>query len=510
MADDAERLVVLLEARIRDFEKNMQKAAGTAEMGYNRMGHSSRSATRQMEQDMVRSTNRVNQALASTSTQIGALGRTFVGTFAGGMFAGGVAGLIHGIGRVNSEMAKIADTAKMIGVGTEELQRLRYGFELTGVAADQTDTAMRRFARRVGEAANGGGQLYEVLKANNVQLRNADGSMRSQVALLRDYANLIQNASSHQERLSLAFKAFDVAGASMVQALSDGADGLDTLMGKVDEAGGVIDDELIKRAAELDTEFNTLWRNFEIWAKSAIINVSVALRDGLLRDINAIGSAMRDLINDPSLHNAGRVLFGDDFMGDENVNQVASMERRVQLLTDNLEKVKVLGFDTIEAERELAKAQAELEAEVQRIMAGGGGETVLPAISVTAKPTIIPGGKDDDSGDRRAGSRNRAAEAALREQERVNELIDAMAHELSLVGQSDVKKANPIQTLPRRNVAVVVQRQPLVVVVGRFPPFIRWRFVLVFHADACFRLNSNKHEAARRSGMETESKTVRP
>lgn len=381
---------------------------------------------------------RLNQRATMTGAT---LAKTFAAGLAGGIFAGGAAGFVGGIRRINQEMAKLSDTAKMVGVGIEELQRLRYGFETAGVSVGDLDTGMRRFARRIGEAANGGGQLHAVLKANNVQLRNADGSMRSQVDLLRDYANLIQNAGSHQERLALAFKAFDVGGAAMVDALKDGAAGLDILMGKADEAGGVIDAELVKRAAELDTQFNALWRNFEIWAKSAIINVSVAMRDGLLKDINDIGKAMRDMVNDPSWHNAGRVLFGDDYMGSEDTNRVKGIERRIKTLTDQVQNLKDLGFDAVDAERELAQARAQLEAEVQRIMAGGGGEITLPPISVTATPTIIPGGKDDDSGSGRGGSRNRAAEAAIREMEAVNALIQSLTHELQLVGLSDVEKA---------------------------------------------------------------------
>ena len=64
---DAERLVVLLEARIRDFEKNMAKASGTATKSYGRMRKDSTTATGRMERDMVRSTGRINQALAMTS-----------------------------------------------------------------------------------------------------------------------------------------------------------------------------------------------------------------------------------------------------------------------------------------------------------------------------------------------------------------------------------------------------------------------------------------------------------
>ena len=89
MAGDQERLVVMLEARIRDFEKNMQKAAGSADRSYDRMRRGSRSATRQMESDMVRSTSRVNRALASTSSQIGLFAKSFaLGAIGGGSVAG--------------------------------------------------------------------------------------------------------------------------------------------------------------------------------------------------------------------------------------------------------------------------------------------------------------------------------------------------------------------------------------------------------------------------------------
>ena len=73
---DAERLVVLLEARIRDFEKNMQKASGTAGKSYAGMRRDSKTATSRMESDMVRSTNSVNRVLSATSTKIGGFGKS--------------------------------------------------------------------------------------------------------------------------------------------------------------------------------------------------------------------------------------------------------------------------------------------------------------------------------------------------------------------------------------------------------------------------------------------------
>ena len=88
MASDEERLVVSLEARINDFERKMQRAERTGARSYQQLTAGSSRATRQMEQDMVRATNRINQALASTSTSIGAFGKAFGAGF------GGLAGVL--------------------------------------------------------------------------------------------------------------------------------------------------------------------------------------------------------------------------------------------------------------------------------------------------------------------------------------------------------------------------------------------------------------------------------
>ncbi|MBB3289911.1 MULTISPECIES: tape measure protein [unclassified Rhizobium] len=85
MPDDTERLVVLLEARLRDFEKNMQKGAATGTRTYQQLTDGSARATRQMEADMARATARINQAMATTSSRVGTFGKAFaaIGAIAG-------------------------------------------------------------------------------------------------------------------------------------------------------------------------------------------------------------------------------------------------------------------------------------------------------------------------------------------------------------------------------------------------------------------------------------------
>mgnify|MGYP001485748275 CR=1 FL=1 len=240
---------------------------------YNVRANDKSRAAFERNRNQLQKTRRETQLLNS---DMGLLGRS-MGSLKGGAIAAvtaGVVALTAAAKQAITEGSKLAKVADKVGVTTDELQRLRYGFELTGVAAGTTDTALQRFSRRIGEAANGSGVLYEILKANGVQLRDVTGKMKSQGKLLSEYADLIKNASSEQERLLLSFKAFDREGAGLVLALKNGSRGLDELMGKADEAGGVLDEKLLRTAEKIDDEFAALWRTFETDAKRATLNAA--------------------------------------------------------------------------------------------------------------------------------------------------------------------------------------------------------------------------------------------
>lgn len=273
---DAERLLVLVEARVRDFEKNMQKAAGTADTAYQRMRRGSRGATDQMASDMLRSTNRINQALASASTKIGAFGKAF----AAGIIAGGLDGLARHIRGVVTELADLNDAAQRIGITTKAFQELSFGFKLAGVEASAFTSNMEQFTKRIGEAATKGSNLTKIFAANKVALRDQNGNIRAAEELLRDYADLIANAASEQEQMTLATEAFGRGGGDMVLALKGGAAAIDDMTKSANEAGGVIEDELIQKASELDDRWDKMWRRFEISSKTAILN-TLSLMDQL-------------------------------------------------------------------------------------------------------------------------------------------------------------------------------------------------------------------------------------
>ena len=112
---DEERLVIMLEARIKDLERNMAKASGTTEREFRKMSMSSKRATDQMEKDAVRSTTRINQAMATVGTKIGAVGKAFSAGVWGGIAGLGVAGIVGTMASLAKGISEVGDQAKIAG-----------------------------------------------------------------------------------------------------------------------------------------------------------------------------------------------------------------------------------------------------------------------------------------------------------------------------------------------------------------------------------------------------------
>lgn len=277
MATDQERLVVMLEARVSEFEKRMKKAESTGTRSYQGLRRNSSSATRQMERDMMRSTSRINQALATTTTRIGAMGKAF----AGGLLGGAVGALAlnnlqRNIRSTVSDLSNLAKVADRVDINVEAFQGLRRGFELSGVAADSLNGSLQEFGKRVGQAENGTGRLATVVNRYGISLTDTQGKMRSQLDLLKEVAETIRGAGSAQERLAIANSAFGSSGVAMVNAMQNGAAGIDDMIRSAQEAGFVVDESLIRKAEDLDDRFADLQRRTSTWFKVFAVEVADA------------------------------------------------------------------------------------------------------------------------------------------------------------------------------------------------------------------------------------------
>ncbi|MDN5568990.1 MAG: hypothetical protein L0G27_09665, partial [Paracoccus sp. (in: a-proteobacteria)] len=146
-----ERLMVMLEARITDFERNMRKAEQRGTKTYQGLTRNSRSATRQMEADMIRSSSAINRAVASTTGKIGALAASFAGGLVGGAAASMFAGVAGNIGATVKSMAALGDEAKRAGVSTQAFQEWKFVAEQNRIGVDALVDGLKELNLRADE-----------------------------------------------------------------------------------------------------------------------------------------------------------------------------------------------------------------------------------------------------------------------------------------------------------------------------------------------------------------------
>jgi len=153
---------------------------------------------------------------------------------------------------------RIGKVSKVTGVGAETLQKFSFAAEQAGVGTDQAQVALRRFARRLGEAQKGAGELLPALKKLGIDVRNADGSFKSAEEVLFEFADGIANTDDATQRLALAFKAFDSEGAELVNTLMGGAAGLQEMFTRAQALGAVLSTSAIQGVEDFNDAFNEL------------------------------------------------------------------------------------------------------------------------------------------------------------------------------------------------------------------------------------------------------------
>lgn len=337
MATAVENLLVRIDATTEQLRREMKRA-----------------------DDTVRSSQqKIDRSLQQIDTGFDRLGKGISGaTRLLGLF--GVAlsvGAITGFTRSTIEAADaLAKTADKLGVTIEALQEFRFAAERSGVEANTLDMAMQRFVRRLGEAQAGTGELLPIIKEYGIALRNANGQARSAEEVLADYADAVAAAGSQQEKLRLAFKAFDSEGAALVNLLRRGASGLEELRQQARDAGAVLDADFGRKAERLNDRLGVLDDRMNVATTTLLLSLEPAL-------VSVLDVYERFSIGTASLIN--------QFAAVSELG-LGPLEKRAESLR---EKIKLLEqtnpgdwFGTLSG----AKADlAEVEAQIEAIRTGG-------------------------------------------------------------------------------------------------------------------------------------------
>lgn len=281
MASDSERLLVLLEAKIADFEKKMAAAERRGSSTYTKLQKDSNSATKAMEADMIRSSGRINQALASASAKVGEFNSALSG-LRGAAAVGALTAIVGAARTAARSVAEIGDAAERAGVSADAFQKLAYVAEQNRIPIDGLVDGLKELNLRADEfVITGQGPAAEAFarlgySAEELKTKLADPSE----LIVEIIGRLGQLDKAAQIRI--ADEVFGgTAGERFVELIDEGEAGIRGMMDEAERLGIVMDDEMIAKAAELDRQFASIAMTISSNVKSAIVGAASALSDML-------------------------------------------------------------------------------------------------------------------------------------------------------------------------------------------------------------------------------------
>jgi len=167
--------------------------------------------------------------------------------------AGAVAAVTAALIALTVETARagdeIAKTADALGISAEELQKWRAAADKAGVSTEELDIALKTLTRTSANAATGTGEAVQAFKDFGIEVKNADGSVKSQTQLLKELADNYNNIEDPVKRAAALQKIFGESGAALGPLLAEGADGIEELMERAEDLGLIMSEEQV-RASE--------------------------------------------------------------------------------------------------------------------------------------------------------------------------------------------------------------------------------------------------------------------
>jgi len=163
----------------------------------------------------------------------------------------------------------IDNLSRTAGVSAETLQELRFAFgQLAGTTDTEVDAALRRFNRRLGLAADGGGAAKDTFEQLDISLTDTFGNVRSGESVLDELLSRLASIDNDSRRAALASQAFgEDAGPRLAAALGKGEEAVESLRNQA----FVLEGDMIQTGSRISDELDRLFGDIRIAFQGAFL-----------------------------------------------------------------------------------------------------------------------------------------------------------------------------------------------------------------------------------------------
>jgi hypothetical protein len=254
--DDVQQLLVSLEGRFSQYERNFDRAMRKTDTNFRAMEKRAKDAATKMDGVM--------------SSAIKGLGAGIAGAIAGIGFQE----VVQRVADTAKSIAKIGDEAKRAGLSSRAFQELGYVASQNRIEVDALTDGMKELSLRADEwITTGGGSAAEAFQRLGFSAAELKTKLADPSALLAEIIDRVKTLDRAAQ-----IRIFDeifggTGGEKFVQLIDRGADSIRKTVKEARDLGLVLDDEVIAKADEIDRKFDQIATTVSTKLKSAVVTV---------------------------------------------------------------------------------------------------------------------------------------------------------------------------------------------------------------------------------------------
>lgn len=197
-----------------------------------------------------------------------------------GFAAAGLEGVYSAVRDVARGVAEVGDQARRAGVDVESFQELAYVAQQNRIGVDALTDGLKEMNLRADEfVLTGQGSGAEAFQRLGFGADELKKKLEDPSALFSEIIGRLQQLDAAAQ-IRIADEIFGgTGGEQFVQLLKDGEAGVRDLIEEANSLGIVMDENLIKRATELDRRFNAIAQTVGTALKSAIVSAADSLSE---------------------------------------------------------------------------------------------------------------------------------------------------------------------------------------------------------------------------------------
>jgi len=268
--DDVQRLLISLEGRFNKYERDLDRTKNRTRTNFRAMEKQAADSARKMDSVM--------------SGALKSFGKGLAGGVIGGLAIGGLDQIVSRVGDIAKGIARIGNEAKRAGLSTKAFQELGYVAQQNRIPVDALVDGMKELNLRADEfVVTGKGSAAEAFQRLGYSAQDLKRKLEDPSALLVEIIGRLQQLD-RAAQIRIADEIFGgTGGERFVELIDQGAEGIRRTIKEANDLGIVMDDELIRRADELDRKFQAIGTTISTYTKQAVVGLVGAMDDFLDR-----------------------------------------------------------------------------------------------------------------------------------------------------------------------------------------------------------------------------------